>query len=34
MYSAILWEPVVAHPLVSTEVHREQLAAVLEIAQR
>ncbi|GHH90776.1 helix-turn-helix domain-containing protein [Streptomyces capillispiralis] len=34
MYSAILWEPVVAHPLVSTEVHREQLAALLEIAQR
>ncbi|SMF67491.1 helix-turn-helix transcriptional regulator [Streptomyces sp. Amel2xC10] len=33
-YSAILWESVIAHPLVSTDVHREQLVALLEIAQR
>ncbi|MEU3278471.1 helix-turn-helix domain-containing protein [Streptomyces antibioticus] len=33
-YSAILWESVIAHPLVSAEVHREQLAALLEIARR
>ncbi|MFD5492098.1 helix-turn-helix domain-containing protein [Streptomyces sp. GDS52] len=33
-YSAILWEPVIAHPLVRAEVHREQLAAILELAQR
>ncbi len=33
-YSAILWEPVIAHPLVRVEVHREQLAVILEVAQR
>ncbi|MEU5524642.1 helix-turn-helix transcriptional regulator [Streptomyces sp. NPDC052079] len=33
-YSAILWEPVIRHPLVSVDVHREQLAALLEVAQR
>ncbi len=33
-YSAVLWEPVVAHPLVSAEAHREQLAAILEVGER
>ncbi|NEC85194.1 helix-turn-helix transcriptional regulator [Streptomyces sp. SID12501] len=33
-YSAILWEGVVTHPLVSTEVHRDQLSAILEIGTR
>lgn len=33
-YTAILWETVVAHPLVSVEIHREQLAAILEIGKR
>ncbi|MFF8993252.1 DUF5753 domain-containing protein [Streptomyces sp. NPDC014983] len=33
-YTAILWESVVAHPLVSIEIHREQLAAILEIGKR
>lgn len=34
MYTAILWEAVVRHPLISAEVHREQLAAILEVGQR
>ncbi|MFC9843912.1 helix-turn-helix domain-containing protein [Streptomyces sp. NPDC060223] len=33
-YTAILWEAVVAHPLVSAEIHREQLAAILEVGKR
>lgn len=33
-YTAILWEAVIAHPLVSVEIHREQLAAILQVAQR
>jgi transcriptional regulator with XRE-family HTH domain len=33
-YTAILWEPVIAHPLMSAEIHREQLAAILEIGKR
>ncbi|MFF0594158.1 helix-turn-helix domain-containing protein [Streptomyces antibioticus] len=33
-YSTILWEPVVAQPLVRPEIHREQLAAILEIGKR
>lgn len=33
-YTAILWESVIAHPLVSVEIHREQLAAILEIGKR
>jgi transcriptional regulator with XRE-family HTH domain len=33
-YTAILWEAVVAHPLVSVEIHREQLSAILEIGKR
>ncbi|MFH9943557.1 helix-turn-helix transcriptional regulator [Streptomyces murinus] len=33
-YTAILWESVVAHPLVSLDIHREQLAAILEIGKR
>ncbi|MFH8339918.1 DUF5753 domain-containing protein [Streptomyces sp. AM6-12] len=33
-YTAILWESVVAHPLVSVGIHREQLAAILEIGKR
>ncbi|GAB2936318.1 helix-turn-helix transcriptional regulator [Streptomyces heilongjiangensis] len=34
MYTAILWEAVVRHPLISAEVHREQLAAILEVGKR
>ncbi|MEW2165845.1 helix-turn-helix transcriptional regulator [Streptomyces sp. NPDC007084] len=33
-YTAILWETVVAHPLVGVEIHREQLAAILAIGKR
>lgn len=33
-YTAILWEGVVVHPLVSVEIHREQLSAILEIGKR
>ncbi|WP_073946096.1 helix-turn-helix domain-containing protein [Streptomyces kebangsaanensis] len=33
-YTAILWEAVVAHPLVEVGIHREQLAAILEIGKR
>ncbi|OIK03993.1 helix-turn-helix domain-containing protein [Streptomyces monashensis] len=33
-YSTILWESVVAHPLVDVAVHREQLAAILEVGKR
>jgi hypothetical protein len=33
-YSTILWESVVAHPLVSVEIHREQLDAILEVGKR
>ncbi|MEU8971753.1 helix-turn-helix transcriptional regulator [Streptomyces monashensis] len=33
-YSTILWESVVAHPLVDVEVHQEQLAAILEVGKR
>ncbi|WP_324609010.1 DUF5753 domain-containing protein [Streptomyces sp. NRRL F-5650] len=33
-YTVILWEAVLAHPLVRPEVHQEQLLAVLEVAQR
>lgn len=34
MYSAILWEAVVAHPVVSVDIHREQLSAILEAGKR
>ncbi|MFI1731429.1 helix-turn-helix domain-containing protein [Streptomyces acidicola] len=33
-YTTILWEAVIAHSLVSVEIHREQLAAILEVAKR
>ncbi|WP_369170195.1 DUF5753 domain-containing protein [Streptomyces sp. R28] len=33
-YTAILWEPVLAQPLVNVETHREQLSAILEIGKR
>ncbi|MEU4147204.1 helix-turn-helix domain-containing protein [Streptomyces parvulus] len=33
-YTAILWEAVLAQPLVSVETHKEQLSAILEIGQR
>ncbi|MFC5669763.1 helix-turn-helix domain-containing protein [Streptomyces incanus] len=33
-YTAILWEAVVAQPLVAAGIHREQLAAILEIGKR
>ncbi|MEV7340554.1 helix-turn-helix transcriptional regulator [Streptomyces sp. NPDC093544] len=34
VYTAILWEAVIAHPLVSVEIHREQLSAILEVGKR
>ncbi|OIJ97905.1 transcriptional regulator [Streptomyces sp. MUSC 14] len=33
-YSAIIWEAVITHPLVSVEVHRQQLSAILEVGRR
>ncbi|MEU0337096.1 helix-turn-helix transcriptional regulator [Streptomyces sp. NPDC006193] len=33
-YTAILWEAVIAHPLVNAEIHRDQLAAILEVGRR
>ncbi|MFS4107383.1 helix-turn-helix domain-containing protein [Streptomyces sp. PD-S100-1] len=33
-YSCVLWEAVIAHPLVEAEVHREQLAAILAVGKR
>ncbi|MBZ6231026.1 helix-turn-helix domain-containing protein [Streptomyces olivaceus] len=33
-YSAIIWEAVITHPLVSADVHREQLSAILEAGDR
>ncbi|MET7900416.1 helix-turn-helix transcriptional regulator [Streptomyces sp. NPDC005355] len=33
-YTVILWEPVIIHPLVSPEIHREQLASVAGVAKR
>ncbi|MBU6534161.1 helix-turn-helix domain-containing protein [Streptomyces mayonensis] len=33
-YSAIIWEAVITHPLVSVDVHRQQLLAILEVAER
>ncbi|MFJ5308555.1 helix-turn-helix domain-containing protein [Streptomyces sp. NPDC088350] len=33
-YTAILWEAVLAQPLVSVEIHREQLSAILEVGKR
>ncbi|MEU4050240.1 helix-turn-helix transcriptional regulator [Streptomyces olivaceus] len=33
-YSAIIWEAVITHPLVSVDVHREQLSAILEVGDR
>ncbi|MFI6337729.1 helix-turn-helix domain-containing protein [Streptomyces sp. NPDC050535] len=34
LYSAILWEAVIVHPLVSVGIHQEQLSALLEIGKR
>ncbi|MEW1718409.1 helix-turn-helix transcriptional regulator [Streptomyces sp. NPDC093109] len=33
-YAAIVWEPVIAHPLVDDGIHREQLAHILEVGKR
>ncbi|MFH9826898.1 helix-turn-helix domain-containing protein [Streptomyces bobili] len=33
-YTAILWEAVLTQPLVSLEIHREQLSAILEVGNR
>ncbi|MEV7089772.1 helix-turn-helix transcriptional regulator [Streptomyces sp. NPDC093085] len=33
-YTAIIWEPVIRHPLVSADAHQEQLAHVLEVGKR
>ena len=33
-YTAIIWEPVIIHPLVSVGIHQEQLANILEVGRR
>ncbi|GHE00250.1 transcriptional regulator [Streptomyces alanosinicus] len=33
-YTAILWESVVTQPLVSVDIHRAQLASILDVAKR
>ncbi|MFE2943682.1 DUF5753 domain-containing protein [Streptomyces sp. NPDC059255] len=33
-YTAIIWEPVIKHPLVDADIHREQLAHTLEAGKR
>ncbi|MFE3827419.1 helix-turn-helix domain-containing protein [Streptomyces sp. NPDC059092] len=33
-YAAIIWEPIIAHPLLDADIHREQLAYVLEAGKR
>ncbi|MFF5358376.1 helix-turn-helix domain-containing protein [Streptomyces scabiei] len=33
-YTAIIWEPVIIHSLVSVGIHREQLANILEVGER
>ncbi|MDV9169760.1 helix-turn-helix transcriptional regulator [Streptomyces sp. W16] len=34
MYSAIIWEAVIMHPLMNAEIHRGQLSALLELGKR
>lgn len=34
VYTAIIWEPAIIHPLVSAEIHQEQLAHILEVGRR
>ncbi|KPI28846.1 helix-turn-helix domain protein [Actinobacteria bacterium OK074] len=33
-YAAIIWEAVIAHPLVNAEIHQAQLSAILEVGRR
>ncbi len=33
-YSAVIWEAVITHPLVSLEVHQQQLSALLAVGKR
>ncbi|SFO07433.1 Helix-turn-helix domain-containing protein [Streptomyces sp. cf124] len=33
-YTAIVWEPVIIHPLVRVGIHQEQLANILEVGRR
>ncbi|MGW0841119.1 helix-turn-helix domain-containing protein [Streptomyces sp. NPDC002787] len=33
-YAVIIWEAVIAHPLVSVDIHQEQLATILEVGKR
>ncbi|MFI1331118.1 DUF5753 domain-containing protein [Streptomyces sp. NPDC020845] len=33
-YAAIIWEPVVTHPLVPRDIHFEQLKRLLEVGKR
>ncbi|WP_367666992.1 DUF5753 domain-containing protein [Streptomyces sp. DG2A-72] len=33
-FTAIIWEPVIIHPLMPAEIHREQLARILEVGDR
>jgi transcriptional regulator with XRE-family HTH domain len=34
IYTAIIWEPVIIHPLVSVDIHREQLQNLLKVGRR
>lgn len=33
-YTAIIWEPVIAHPAVRVDIYQEQLAHILEVGKR
>lgn len=33
-YAVIIWEAVIAHPVVSVDIHREQLSTILEVGKR
>ncbi|MBW8087746.1 helix-turn-helix domain-containing protein [Streptomyces hygroscopicus subsp. hygroscopicus] len=33
-YTAIIWEPVIVHPVVKVEIYQEQLAHIIEVSKR
>ncbi|MFF7650596.1 helix-turn-helix domain-containing protein [Streptomyces sp. NPDC007983] len=33
-YAVIIWEPVILHPLLNSQIHREQLSTILDVAGR
>ncbi|MEV8389693.1 MULTISPECIES: DUF5753 domain-containing protein [unclassified Streptomyces] len=33
-YAAIIWEPIIRHPLVDVDIHQAQLAYILEVGKR